>query len=79
MSDLMNAKIRFKRTVRFTGRNGTFKAVGLDIFIDKDNVVSLYPITSKGVIGNCRIDIPLEEFGTQNADIWGKIQAAKLR
>jgi hypothetical protein len=54
--------INFKQQVTFTGRNGTFKCVGVEVW-ELSNRVTISPITSKGKIGRCDIDIPLENLG----------------
>lgn len=55
--------ITFKRIVNFFGRNGYFKSSGISISVDSiDTTVSLDPITSKGNIGRCRIEIPIEDI-----------------
>lgn len=54
---------KFKRIVNFFGRNGYFKSSGISITTDHlDNLVSIEPITSKGNIGRCRIEIPIEDI-----------------
>jgi len=55
----MDAKIKYDRNVNFIGRNGYFKASGLDIYAN-ESIVILQPITSKGVTGRCSIEIPIE-------------------
>ena len=55
----MDAKIKYDRNVNFIGRNGYFKASGLDIYAN-ESIVILQPITSKGEIGRCSIEIPIE-------------------
>lgn len=56
-------KIEYKKIVNFTGRNGFFKSNGL--LIDKYNsedIILLYPRTSKNKYANCCIEIPVEEI-----------------
>lgn len=54
---------KFKRIVNFVGRNGYFKSSGLSITTDHlDNLVNIEPITSKGDVGRCRIEIPIENI-----------------
>jgi hypothetical protein len=55
----MDAKIKYDRNVNFIGSNGYFKASGLDIYAN-ESIVILQPITSKGEIGICSIEIPIE-------------------
>ncbi len=65
-------EIKFKRPVQFIGRNGCFKAIGLNLIVDtRSSVVSITPITSKNAIGNCLIEIPIEE--------WHRLQAIKVK
>lgn len=51
--------IKYKTTVNFQGRNGMFKQTGMAVQADAKNV-TLQPFTSRGVIGNCFMEIPLE-------------------
>ena len=55
----MDAKIKYDRNVNFIGRNGYFKASGLDVYAN-ESIVIVQPITSKGEIGRCSIEIPIE-------------------
>jgi hypothetical protein len=52
--------IEFKRTTEFLGRNGVFNCTGLYISWGPEKTVNIYPITSKKVLGRCRIAIPQE-------------------
>jgi len=53
--------IKFARNTFFTGRNGMFKASGLEILpLDHNNSFMISPITSKGLIGRCDVEIPKE-------------------
>ena len=55
------AKIMFDNNYHFLGRNGTYKAKGLDVsmFGNSDYAhVDLIPITSKGMLASCTIEIP---------------------
>lgn len=54
-------QIKFSQTVSFTGRNGCFKSIGLDLFQAKQ-ILSLAPITTKNEIGNCSIEIPISDI-----------------
>ena len=59
----MNEKLEFKRQVHFEGRNGYFKSIGLKLTkFDKDNILNIYPITSKNNVARCLIEIPVEEI-----------------
>jgi hypothetical protein len=65
-------EIKFKRPVQFIGRNGCFTAIGLNLIVNShSNAVSIAPITSKNAIGNCLIEIPVEE--------WKRVQAIKVK
>jgi len=57
----MYAKINYDRNVNFIGRNGYFKASGLDIYAN-ESIIILQPITSKGAVGRCSIEIPIENI-----------------
>ncbi len=56
--------IYFKRNTKFLGRNGKFNCSGLHFtdnrLVGEDNI-SIEPITSKDLVGRCRIEIPREE------------------
>jgi hypothetical protein len=59
----MNEELKFKRHVKFEGRNGYFSSIGLKITkFDKDNILNIYPITSKNNVARCLIEIPVEEI-----------------
>ena len=59
----MNEKLMFKDWVKFEGRNGYFNSIGLQLTKhDNDDVLNIYPITSKNNIGRCLIEIPVEEI-----------------
>lgn len=59
----INKKLKFKRHVKFEGRNGYFNSIGLKITkFEKDDILNIYPITSKNNIGRCLIEIPIEEI-----------------
>lgn len=59
----MNEELKFKRHVKFEGRNGYFNSIGLKITkFEKDDILNIYPITSKNNIGRCLIEIPIEEI-----------------
>jgi hypothetical protein len=51
---------KFKRPVKFTGRNGYFTATGLQVS-ESNGTLYLSPITSKGNVGHCCIQIPAED------------------
>jgi len=56
-------KIMLSKTVGFRGRNGYFKCIGFEItkYVG-DSIIYLNPITSKNTIGNCQIEIPLDDI-----------------
>jgi len=57
----MSAKLTWKRTTNFTGRNGFLKCNGLDLLkMIHNKSILISPITSKGKIGRCDIEVPLE-------------------
>lgn len=58
----MISELKFSTETFFTGRNGTFKAIGLKIWYEENvDVFTISPITSKGKIGRCSIDIPKDD------------------
>lgn len=54
-------ELKFKRQVTFTGRNGTFKCIGVNINNWHPDI-AIIPITSKDKSGHCCIEIPKEEL-----------------
>lgn len=53
----------FDKTTRFLGRNGTFKMTGMDLYLSTHSkTVSISPITSKGDVGRCDMEIPVENI-----------------
>lgn len=54
--------ITFSRVVSFLGRNGTFQAKGINIGTLKPQIVYFEPITSKGKVARCCIEIPVEDI-----------------
>ena len=59
----MNEELKFKRHVKFEGRNGYFNSIGLKLTkFEKDDILNIYPITSKNNVAKCLIEIPVEEI-----------------
>ena len=56
----MEHEIKYGKTVTFQGRNGNFKQAGIRIWRGSNKEVWLEPVTGKGGIGNCWIQIPPE-------------------
>lgn len=56
--------VPFSRQTNFLGRNGYFKCSGLDLCKGglRDDLVILSPLTSRGYIGRCELDIPFEDL-----------------
>jgi hypothetical protein len=54
-------ELKFTRTTTFLGRNGEFKSIGLNIYPLED-IISIRPITSRGLTGRARICIPVESL-----------------
>lgn len=52
-----STSFNYGRQTAFLGRNGAFKAVGLEVSKMNDDIV-LEPVTSKGETGRCRIELP---------------------
>jgi hypothetical protein len=52
------------KTRTFLGRNGRFKMYAIEVWKwnDVDTIIHLSPITSKGVNGNCELQIPKENL-----------------
>jgi len=53
--------IKYTKQVHFIGRNGYFKQSGLVVQAHEGEMVVIMPLTSRGVTGNCMLDIPLED------------------
>ena len=59
----MNEKLMFKDWVKFEGRNGYFNSIGLQLTKHNgDDILNIYPITTKNNIARCLIEIPVEEI-----------------
>lgn len=54
--------MKFTKTTSFLGRNGCFKATGLELSTAGSKSVILEPVTSKDEIGRCFIEIPREDI-----------------
>lgn len=54
-------EILFNHVYQFEGRNGTFKCLGIAIN-DYETYITILPITSKGEIGRCMIDIERDKI-----------------
>jgi len=52
------SEISFKTKTAFTGRNGTFQAAGL--LITGRDPIKIQPITPRGRVGRCSIQVPIE-------------------
>ncbi len=65
--------MKFTKTTTFTGRNGCFKATGLELSVylkpNNDSVIVLEPITSRDIIGRCQIEIPREDIPALIAEL----------
>lgn len=53
--------VHFSRQTNFTGRNGYMKCSGINL-LRQENSVLLAPLTSRGCIGRCDVEIPLEDL-----------------
>lgn len=59
----MTKQITFKRITNFTGRNGYMKQSGIDILpLSYSQSILIAPITSKGKVGRCDMEIPKESI-----------------
>ena len=60
----MFKEIKFNKQTRFLGRNGVFKADGLQLNITGEGQeIMIEPITSQGKIGRCTLWIPMQSIG----------------
>ena len=56
-------KLMFKDWVKFEGKNGYFNSIGLQLTKHNgEDILNIYPITSKNKVGRCLIEIPIEEI-----------------
>ena len=53
-------EIKFDKPTKFLGRNGYYTCTGLYVTENPNGQVWIEPITSKGEVGRCRIEIPVE-------------------
>jgi hypothetical protein len=54
--------VKFTRQTNFTGRNGYHKCSGIELWVmNGQQAVNIAPLTSKGVVGRCDIEVPLED------------------
>ena len=57
----MQEQVKFNKFTQATGRNGCLKCSGLDILsLDHNGTILLAPLTSKGYVARCDIEIPVE-------------------
>jgi hypothetical protein len=61
----MLREISFSRETRFQGRNGYFRCKGLAVgraptVTSGGEVIFCEPVTSRGEVGNCQIQVPVE-------------------
>ncbi len=57
----MSNDVKWQRTTNFTGRNGYAKCSGLEVLpLPHNDTVMLSPLTSRGVVGRCDIEVPVE-------------------
>lgn len=60
----MFTEIRFKKRITaFKGRNGVMKCSGVEVYRGGDlSTMWLSPLTSRGVVGRCYIEVPVEDI-----------------
>lgn len=61
MSDMFFQVYFDQERVQFLGRNGTFAAKGMELR-ENDGVVEFTPITSRGKLASCFIQIPIADL-----------------
>jgi hypothetical protein len=63
MKEYRECRLTFNREVSFLGRNGTFKAAGIEIrYYPSLHTVDLYPVTTKNQVARARIELPAEDL-----------------
>lgn len=59
----MQFTLDLSKATKFTGRNGYHNMKGIHFLLVEDNsVVMIAPITSKGEVGRCDIEVPVEDL-----------------
>ena len=55
--------LKLFRETKFLGRNGSFRCTGFAFSEEQRGITSIYPITSKNMLAQCRIEVPEEDLG----------------
>lgn len=55
-------RISYDKDVIFLGRNGEFRCAGLEVKQYGGIVVQFEPVTSKGEVGRCVIEMPVDKL-----------------
>ena len=56
-------QVKFERQTHFTGRNGYGKCNGIDLLpLDHNKSLMIAPLTSRGDVGRCDIEVPMENL-----------------
>lgn len=76
--------IYFNQETHFLGRNGNFKSSGVCVELNAsptlgEGTVYLTPFTSKGLLGRCRIEIPVESAADLISALRWAIKEAKRK
>lgn len=57
-TSLKPQKVKFSQETKFLGRNGFYRCTGLEISPMTWEEIHIEPITSKGLVGRCKLIIP---------------------
>lgn len=58
-----NIKFTDNKLTYFQGRNGLGRCAGVSVSLSRSlELAVVEPITSRGMVGNCRLEIPMEDI-----------------
>lgn len=55
------SRVSFTRLTQSLGRNGVLKTSGINMFRLDQGIIELTPVTSRGDLARCHIEIPVED------------------
>lgn len=68
----MQDTVNWRRTTRFTGRNGNFRCSGIEVVpLEHNNSLMVSALTGRGDVARCDIEIPMEAV----PEVIAKLQA----
>jgi hypothetical protein len=73
-------QVKFNKLTQATGRNGCLKCSGLDLLkLDSNGTILLAPLTSKGFVARCDIEIPVEVIPELIANLQEMIATRQIK